>query len=87
MKLFRLTKQMPANWFNDTHRAISECTEHSELESMERAIMGDLNSFYISHKDKAGLMLLLAWCKLKHRLLTNEMINNNTFWKQSYNRK
>lgn len=83
MKLFRITKKMPGNWFNDTHRAITEAETHTELYSMQTAIEADINNFYVSNKDKAAMWLLLAYCRLRYRLLTNQIERNN----YSYNNK
>lgn len=83
MKLFRITKQMPDNWFNDTHRAITQAETHTDLCSMQTAIEADINSFYVSNKDKAAMWLLLAYCRLRYRLLTNQIERNN----YSYNNK
>jgi len=80
-KLFKITKELPVNWFVNTSTAIRECECHSELELIRNAIEGDLSSFYVSNKDKAGLMLLLAQANLKYRFLTTKIRLSN--YKQS----
>lgn len=77
MRLFKLTKKMPDNWFNDTHKAITDATTHTELTSLQTALEADMNSYYVSHKDKAALWLLLAYCRLRYRLLTSQIERTN----------
>lgn len=72
MRLFKLTKDLPQNWFNDTHKAITEAETLGDLDLLKMAIEDNLYRFYVSKKDKAGLMLLLAYCNLRYQLLNNK---------------
>lgn len=79
MRLFKLTKELPVNWFNDTHQAITESETIGQLDLLKSAIEDNLSSFYISNRDKAGLMMLLAYCNLRYQLLKNQSKRQFTY--------
>lgn len=71
MKLFRITKKMPNDWFNRTHKAVTEITDITEVRLMKEALLSQYNDFYVSNKDKAATLLLVAYCNLREHHMTN----------------
>jgi len=87
INLFRikLTKEVPANWFTDTHKAIDEATKHSELDGLYNAIDRQLEAFNISGKDRIKLIMLRAKCNLRYHLLTESIKRENQLLRQIIN--
>lgn len=70
MKLFKLTKEIGDSWFHETHNAILTATNLTDLYGLQKSIEQELNSFFVSTKDKVYLTMLLAYCSLRIKLMT-----------------
>lgn len=73
MKLFKLTKTMPQNWFNDVHKAITEAQEHSDINKIRDGLEQQREDFFLSHRDDWATCLLIAYCSLRYRFLTHKI--------------
>lgn len=69
MKLFKISNQLPANWYDETDRVIDCATTEEELNKLKDMLWAQYKQYWITNKEKAATLYLITKAGLRARLI------------------
>ncbi len=69
MKLFKITNQLPVNWYDETDGAINDCTTEAELDKLKEMLWEQYKQYWITNKEKAATLYLITKAGLRGKFL------------------
>lgn len=66
MRLFKITKRLPVNWFNRLHVTIT-AADDMQLGFIKTHLVKQSQDFMLSKRDRMATLLLIKYCEVREK--------------------